>query len=357
MLNRCFCSTSNLTREVMVRDGLPAEALSQHPRWNLLASRTGARPSEEYLEMLREKAMERRTVMKTLAVGAAIGAALVAQDQSAYALPDTTRKPTRPGAFLEGSDGTRLFCRDWGDGPPIVFCHPWALNADIWEYQFTELSERGLRCVAYDRRGHGRSEDPGRGYDFDTVAADLAAVIEQRDLHDVTLVGYSMGSGEVARYVSRHGPGRVARVVLVSPVAPAPRSAATSESLVAGLKKDRPAFMAGALPFFLGKESSVSPAMTQWVLDQFLSSSPKAIIEFTRNIATGDHRAHLSAMTMPTLIIQGDKDEVCRLELTGRKLAEAISGSELRIYEGAPHGIVLTHRDRFTDDLLRYVRG
>ena len=140
-------------------------------------------------------------------------------------------------------------------------------------------------------------------------------------------------------------------------VAPAPGSGAGSESLVAGLKKDRPAFMAGALPLFLGKESSVSPAMTQWVLDQFLRSSPKAIIEFTRNIAKGDLRTDLSAMTMPTLIIQGDKDEVCRLELTGRKLAEAIPGSELRIYEGAPHGIVLTHRDRFTDDPLRYVRG
>ena len=144
--------------------------------------------------------------------GAAIGAALVAPDQSADALPDTTRKPTRSGAFLEGSDGTKLFCRDWGDGAPVVFCHPWALNADIWEYQLTELSERGLRCVAYDRRGHGRSEDPGRGYDYDTLAADLAAVIERLELRDVTLVGYSMGSGEAARYLSRHGPGRVARV-------------------------------------------------------------------------------------------------------------------------------------------------
>jgi len=301
--------------------------------------------------------MERRTVVKTLAMGAAIGAALVGPDQSADASSETPRKPARPGALLEGSDGTKLFCRDWGDGPPVVFCHPWALNADIWEYQLTELSERGLRCVAYDRRGHGRSEDPGRGYDYDTLAGDLAAVIEQLDLHDVTLVGYSMGSGEVARYVSRHGRGRVARVVLVSPVAPAPGSGPSSESLVAGLKKDRPAFMAGGLPLFLGKETPVSPAMTQWVLDQFLRSSPKAIIELTRNIATGDHRADLSAMTMPTLIIQGDKDEVCRLELTGRKLAEAISGSELRIYEGAPHGIVLTHRDRFTDDLMRYVHG
>jgi non-heme chloroperoxidase len=343
----------------MACDGLQVEPVQQHLRRNPLTQAVNqSRPSEEHLKMPYEgKAMERRTAMKTLAMSAAIGAALVAPHQSADASPDAPRKPARTGAFLEGSDGTKLFYRDWGDGPPVVFCHPWALNADIWEYQITELSEQGLRCVAYDRRGHGRSEDPGRGYDYDTLAADLAAVLEQLDLHDVTLVGYSMGSGEVARYVSRHGPGRVARVALVSPVAPAPRSAATSESLVAGLKKDRPAFMAGALPFFLGKESAVSPAMTQWVLDQFLRSSPKAIIEFTRNIATGDHRAHLSAMTMPTLIIQGDKDEVCPLELTGRKLAEAISGSELRIYEGAPHGIALTHRDRFTGDLLRFVRG
>jgi non-heme chloroperoxidase len=130
-----------------------------------------------------------------------------------------------------------------------------------------------------------------------------------------------------------------------------------SDNFIAELKKDRPAFMAGGIPLFLGKDSSVSPAMAQWVLDQFLRSSPKAIIECTRSIAASDHRPHLSAMTMPTLIIQGDKDEICPLELTGRKLAEAISGSQLRVYQGAPHGIVLTHRDRFTHDLLSFVRS
>jgi pimeloyl-ACP methyl ester carboxylesterase len=130
-----------------------------------------------------------------------------------------------------------------------------------------------------------------------------------------------------------------------------------SDSFIAALKQDRPAFMAGGIPLFLGRDSSVSPAMIQWVLDQFLRSSPKAIIECTRSIAAGDHRPHLSAMTMPTLIIQGDKDEICPLELTGRKLADAISGSRLRLYQGAPHGIVLTHRDRFTRDLLGFVRS
>ncbi len=238
-----------------------------------------------------------------------------------------------------------------------MFCHPWGLNADIWEYQLNELTEQGLRCISYDRRGHGRSEDPGRGYDFDTLAGDLAALIQKLDLRDITLVGYSMGSGEIIRYVSRHGAGRVARILLTSPSPPAPGSREISDSIVAALKKDRPAFLAAGLPLFLGEPTPVSPAMGQWVLDMFLRSSPYASIECTRNIATVDQRAHLGAIKVPTLIIQGDNDKVCPLELTGRKLAEAISGSELRIYDGAPHGIVLTHRDRFTHDLLGFVRG
>ena len=299
--------------------------------------------------------MERRTLIKAAAMAAAVGVETAGSEQPASTRATDTRERRHPGTFIEAHDGTRLFCRDWGGGAPVIFCHPWGLNADIWEYQATELSEQGLRCIAYDRRGHGRSDDPGRGYDYDTLAGDLAALIEQRDLRNVTLVGYSMGSGEVVRYVSRYGAHRVSRVVLVSPVAPLAGNHAMSDSFIANLKKDRPAFMAAGLPLFIGRDSSVSPAMAQWVLDQFLRSSPKAIIEFQRHIAAGDHRAHLSAVTMPALIVQGDKDEVSPLELTGRKLAEAISGSQLKIYEGAPHGIVLTHRDRFTQDLLSFI--
>jgi pimeloyl-ACP methyl ester carboxylesterase len=294
-------------------------------------------------------------VIKTMAMSAAIGAALAASGRVAGAQSNAPGELSRSRPFLEASDGTLLFYRDWGNGRPVVFLHPWALDADIWEYQFTELSEQGLRCIAYDRRGHGRSQDPGRGYDFDTLAADLAALIEQLDLHDITLVGYSMGSGEAARYASRHGADRIAQVVLVSPVGPAGQDPAMSDSFIAALKKDRPAFMASGLPYFLGRDPTVSPAMAQWVLDQFLLSSPQAIIACTRSLAA-DHRPYLNAMTMPTLIIQGDKDEICPLELTGRKLAELIPDSELRVYEGAPHGIALTHRDRFTQDLLRFVR-
>ena len=301
--------------------------------------------------------MERRTLIKAAAMAAAVGVEAAGSGQPASTRSTDTRERRHPGMFIEAHDGTRLFCRDCGDGAPVIFCHPWGLNADIWEYQAIELSEQGVRCIAYDRRGHGRSDDPGRGFDYDTLAGDLAALIEQRDLHDVTLVGYSMGSGEVVRYVSRYGAHRVARVVFVSPVAPVPGNRAMSDKFIAGLKQDRPAFMTAGLPLFIGRDSSVSPAMAQWVLDQFLRASPKAIIECQRHIAAVDHRAHLSAITMPALIVQGDKDEVSPLDLTGRKLAEVISGSELKIYEGAPHGIALTHRDRFTQDLLSFIHS
>jgi non-heme chloroperoxidase len=296
--------------------------------------------------------MERRVAMKSMAAITALAAAGAgrAEAQPAAHAPQPARGP-----FVAGADGTRLFYRDWGTGKPVLFCHPWGLNSEIWEYQLTELSEQGVRCVAYDRRGHGRSEDPGHGYDFETLANDLAAVIEQLDLRDITLVGYSMGSAEAIHYISRHGKDRVARLVLVSPIAPSREDSSRLDGFIAGLKKDRPATLAGGLPFFLGKDSGTSPAMAQWVLGQFLASSPKAIVAFQHAIAGEDHRPLLGAVTIPALIIQGDHDEVSLLELSGRKLVQAIPGCELRVYEGAPHGIALTHRDRFTRDLLGFV--
>jgi len=301
--------------------------------------------------------MQRRVVMKSISMGITLAATSAASAASVDTRPTSQAKRMRSGPFVQTDDGTRLFYRDWGEGTPVLFCHPWGLNADIWEYQLTELSDQGFRCVAYDRRGHGRSEDPGRGYDYNTLAADLAAIIGQLDLREVTLVGYSMGSAEVLHYISRYGKDRISRLVLVSPVAPASEKHSVNESFIAALKKDRPAFMADSIPLFLGRNSTVSPAMTQWVLEQFLLSSPKAVIECTRTIASDDHRPLLRTLKIPTLIVQGDKDEVCRLELTGRKLAEAIRHSELRIYEGAPHGIALTHRDRFTRDLMGFIRS
>jgi non-heme chloroperoxidase len=304
--------------------------------------------------------IERRTAIKSMAAITALAATTAAR---ADAQPGAHGKQTGRGPFITGADGNWLFYRDWGQGngqgsgqgKPVVFCHPWGLNSDIWEYQLVALSELGVRCVAYDRRGHGRSEDPGDGYDFGTLAADLAAVIEQLDLRDVTLVGYSMGSAEAIHYISRCGKDRIARLVLTSPVAPFREDRSMFDGMIAALRKDRPAFLAGGLPYFLGRDSQASPAMTQWVLEQFLTSSPKAIIECQRTIAGSDHRALLKSLQVPVLIIQGDHDELAPLERTRHMLAEAIPGCELRVYEGAPHGIALTHRDRFTRDLLGFM--
>jgi non-heme chloroperoxidase len=308
--------------------------------------------------------MQRRTAMTSMAAITALAATTSAR---ADTQPGARGKQTGRGPFIAGADGNWLFYRDWrqgsgqgtgqgaGQGKPVLFCHPWGLNSDIWEYQLVALSEQGVRCVAYDRRGHGRSEDPGHGYDFGTLAADLAAVIAQLDLRDVTLVGYSMGSAEAIHYVSRYGKDRIARLVLTSPVAPFREDRSMFDGMIAGLKKDRPAFLAGGLPYFLGRDSQASPAMTQWVLEQFLTSSPKAIIECQRSIAGSDHRALLGSLQLPVLIIQGDRDELAPLERTRQMLAQAIPGSELRVYEGAPHGIALTHRDRFTRDLLGFM--
>jgi non-heme chloroperoxidase len=181
------------------------------------------------------------------------------------------------------------------------------------------------------------------------LATDLATIIERLDLRDVTLVGYSMESAEAIHYISRCGKDRISRLVLVSPLAPAHGEHSMNDHLIAALKKDRPAAFSDGLPLFLGTNSNASPALA-------LQSSPQAIIECQRAIAADDHRPLLKSVTIPTLIIQGDKDEVSPLELTGRKLSQAIGGSELRIYEGAPHGIGLTHRDRLTRELISLVR-
>jgi non-heme chloroperoxidase len=311
---------------------------------------TGASP-------VKEKMMDRRTVVISAAAAAGAGAVMMAAGGDAAGVePDASAKPfaaSRRHSYIETSDAS-LFYNDWGTGKPVVFSHAWGLNADIWEYQLTELADHGLRCIAYDRRGHGRSSDPGRGYDYDTLSDDLAAIIEQLDLTEVTLVGFSMGSGEVARYLSRYGSGRIARIVLVGAMSPKP-DGGLFPGFIAGLKKDRPAFLAGGVPLFMGSDSAVSPAMSQWVLTQFLRASPKALIECMRVISASDMRVDFGAIKLPTLVIHGGSDQVNPLDKTAKLTAAAIPGCELRVYENAPHGLVITHRDRLTKDFMAFI--
>jgi non-heme chloroperoxidase len=306
--------------------------------------------------------MHRRTVLKSVATAAA-GAGLAAAGTGAVRA-EAAATTAGPTSFVASDERTRLFYRDWGTGQPVVFTHSWGMNADMWMYQMVHLAGHGMRCVAYDRRGHGRSSDPGRGFDYNTLADDLAALLEQLDLREVTLVGHSMGGGEIVRYLSRHGAGRVARVVLVG--AALPFLLKTSDNpdgvdrsvydrLFAAWSKDFPKWLADNAPPFLVPETSAE--MTQWVIRMCLQCSLLAAIECDRAVAETDFRPELPKVTVPTLIIHGDRDVSTPLELTGKKTARLIPSSQLKVYEGAPHGLFITHMDRLNGDLLAFIRG
>jgi non-heme chloroperoxidase len=266
--------------------------------------------------------------------------------------------------FVHTADGTSLFYRDWGTGKPIVFVASWVMPSESWSYQMAALSEQGFRCVAYDRRGHGRSSDPGRGYDFDTLADDLAAVLEALDLHDVTLVGFSMGGAEIIRYVTRHGVARVGRLVSIAPTTPLmmrrpdnPQGfdEAVLEDLHRAFEQDFPQWVEeNARPFVLPETSQ---ATIEWVKSMALKTSLKAVLDCHRMLVREDFRAELKAIDLPVLVIQGDADISSPIDLTGRPTAELIPGARLEIYEGAPHGLFITHRERLNRDLAAFAAG
>lgn len=273
--------------------------------------------------------------------------------------------------FLETHDQTSLYYRDWGTGMPVVFVSAWAFSGAMWEYQMLPFSENGLRCIALDRRGHGHSDDPGHGYDFDTLADDLAALLTQLDLHEVTLVGNSMGCAEIARYLSRHGNSRIARVAFVSTITPyivqaeenphgVPQSVLDIHS--AALHRDRVLYFAdGAIKYFgLGSTWPLPPMlsseMVQWAIRLILECSAKAVIECQRILWTSDWRPDVHAMTVPTLLIHGEQDQNAPLHLCAGRTTQVIAGSELKVYEGAAHGLFLTHKDRLNADLLAFIQ-
>jgi non-heme chloroperoxidase len=271
--------------------------------------------------------------------------------------------------FIETEDGTSLFYKDWGTGKPVVFIHGWGLGADMWEYQMLHLASFGLRCIAYDRRGCGHSSQPDYGYDYDTFADDLATLIEQLDLDKVTLVGYSSGGGDVARYLSRAGAEHIEQVVFLSTTTPFLLKTTDNpdgldksvfDDMVAALKQDRPHYLAAsAAPFFgVGLPNiSVSPEMMQWGVGLALQTSPKATIDMVRAFSETDFRSDIHALTIPTLIVHGDADTNAPIDITGRKTAQLIAGSQIKVYEGAPHGLFITHKERLNADLLAFIQG
>ena len=271
-------------------------------------------------------------------------------------------------AFIETRDGTRLFYKDWGSGRPVVLIHGWPLDADMWEYQQPALTEAGFRTIAYDRRGFGRSDQPWAGYDYDTFADDLKALLDGLDLQEVTLVGFSMGGGEIARYMARHGGARVARAVLVSAVPPFllrtddnPNGVDRSvfDGMVAGLAGDRPHFLANFSKAFFGVgvfSSPCSGALIEWTGSLAMLASPRATIACVRAFGETDFRADMAHIRVPTLVVHGDADQTVPIDISGRAAAAAIPGARLVVYEGAPHAVPFTHAERLTGDILAFLR-
>ena len=269
--------------------------------------------------------------------------------------------------YFEAKDGTQLYYNDWGTGKPVVLIHGWPLNSDSWEYQSVFLASQGLRVIAYDRRGFGKSAQPWSGYDYDTLADDLAALLDKLDLHDATLVGFSMGGGEVARYLARHGAARVSKAVLLAAVTPFllktddhPEGVDRSvfDQMIDGLQKDRPGFLATFGKQFFGAgmlNFSVSSEILQWASMMALHASPKATLDCVRAFSETDFRADLRAITVPTLIIHGDADATVPIDVAGRAAAALIPNAEFKEYGGAPHALFYTERDRLNEDLLAFI--
>jgi pimeloyl-ACP methyl ester carboxylesterase len=271
--------------------------------------------------------------------------------------------------FVTTADDVRLYVKDWGQGRPVILLHGWPLSADSFDDLALAIASAGMRAIAYDRRGFGRSDQPWFGYDYDTLADDLAAVIEQTGATNATLLGFSMGGGEVARYMSRHGGRHLAQSILVSSVVPYllktednPEGVdqAIFDSMTEQMEADRAKFWSGFFKEFYGVgmlSHSVSDELLEWSRAVAMQAGLKPTLQCAAAFATTDFRPDLAAFNVPTLIIHGTKDKTVPIECSARAAAAGIRASSLIEYEGAPHGLLASHKQRLISDVLRFVEG
>ncbi|WP_419808458.1 alpha/beta fold hydrolase [Sphingomonas sp.] len=270
--------------------------------------------------------------------------------------------------YLKTRDGTELYVKDWGQGRPVVLTHGWPLSADMWDAQAMALAEAGFRAIAYDRRGFGRSGQPWSGYDYDTLADDLADVMAAANVEDATIVGFSMGGGEIARYMSRHDGKNVVAAGLVSSVVPYMLQtddnpdgvpAAMLEQIKDGIREDRNRFFRHTFaPQFFGAgwvTSPVSDDVLDWATRTATMASLKATLDCVDAFGKTDFRPDLPAFRVPTLIIHGTADKTVPIDTSARAAHRGIAGSQLVEYEGEPHGLNVTASDRLTKDLLTFL--
>ena len=312
--------------------------------------------------------LNRALAATALALAVQISAtALAAEPARPTAVASTARTPN----YITTADGVQLYYKDWGpkNGPVVTFSHGWPLNSDSWDAQMMFLAEHGYRVVAHDRRGHGRSSQPWDGNDMDHYADDLATVINSLDLKDVTLVGFSTGGGEVARYIGRHGTGRVKKAVLISAVPPFMLKTADNPGGVPievfdGMRKaqleNRAQFYKDVPsgPFYGFNRPGAKPNQAMidawWV--QGMQGGQKNTYDSIAAFSATDFRGDLKRFNVPTLIIHGDDDQVVPIDVGGRMSAKLIPGAKLIVYPGAPHGLTETHKDKVNQDLLTFLQ-
>jgi non-heme chloroperoxidase len=306
--------------------------------------------------------------------GGILAAASLSSTASAAAAEHThssvsPSKGTHSMSAITTRDGTNIYYNDWGSGQPVVFSHGWPLSADAFEDQMFFLASRGYRCIAHDRRGHGRSSQPWTGNDMDTYADDLAELTEKLHLDNAVHVGHSTGGGEVARYIGRHGTKRVAKAVLIASVPPLmvktpgnPGGVPLSvfDGLRAGVQADRSQFFKElTLPFYgynrPGAKTSEGVRESFW-LQGMMAGFPAAYL-CIKAFSETDQTDDLKRMDIPTLVIQGDDDQIVPFANSGALQAKLLPNASLKVYKGAPHGLCTTMKDRVNEDLLAFIRG
>lgn len=265
------------------------------------------------------------------------------------------------------ADKTEIYYKDWGAGQPVILLHGWPLSSDSWDDGAVALVQAGYRTIAYDRRGFGRSAQPWSGYDYDTLADDLAAVIEQCGAKDAVLVGFSMGGGEVARYMSRHSGKSVAKAALIASVVPFMLKTADNphgteravfDGMADAIKTDRAKFFAGFFKDFFGvsqQPNTVSDQVLAWACNVSMQASLHATLACAKSFATTDFRSDLAAFKCPVLIIHGTNDKTVPIDASARAAA-GIAQSTLIEYQGAPHGLFATHKQRLSKDLIDFLK-
>ncbi len=260
-----------------------------------------------------------------------------------------------------------IYYEDLGKGKALVFVHGWPLSGAMWEYQVTELTAKGFRCITYDRRGFGKSDKPFSGYDYDTMAGDLKTLMDELDLEDVTLIGFSMGGGEVAKYFKNYGNTHIGKVVLVSSVLPYMLQAddnpngvpkAVFDEIAKGIQNDRPGFMEDFAKAFFGvsmENKPVSDAFLANNLARVMEASPIATLECVKAFAFTDFREDIVKINVPVLVIHGDGDKIVPIKATGERSAELINDASFIIYPDAAHGLWYTEREQLNKDILAFV--